>query len=32
VASYEIRGFRAPAPWQTIECFVDYTLDPALYA
>jgi hypothetical protein len=25
--SYEIRGFRAPAPWQTIECFVDYTLD-----
>jgi Acetyltransferase (GNAT) domain len=26
-ASYEIRGFRAPAPWQTIECFVDYTLD-----
>jgi GNAT acetyltransferase-like protein len=27
VASYEIRGFRAPVPWQTIECFVDYTLD-----
>jgi hypothetical protein len=26
-ASYEIRGFRAPAPWQTVECFVDYTLD-----
>jgi Acetyltransferase (GNAT) domain len=25
--SYEIRGFRAAAPWQTIECFVDYTLD-----
>jgi hypothetical protein len=25
--SYEIRGFRVPAPWQTIECFVDYTLD-----
>jgi len=26
-ASYEIRGVRAPAPWQTIECFVDYALD-----